>query len=80
LRYKKRIKAWNLPIHVANGLEKKMKLLHVDFGQEFDEEEVVMMGFAKERNERDEGLLLLLLLTCGGEKEGNKMRFLCLYK
>jgi hypothetical protein len=28
-------------------LEKKMKLLHVDFGQEFDEDEVVMMGSVK---------------------------------
>jgi hypothetical protein len=30
LKYRNEIIAWNLPIHDSNGLEKKMKLLHVD--------------------------------------------------
>jgi hypothetical protein len=32
---KRRIITWSLPLHVTNGLGKKMRPLHVDFGQEW---------------------------------------------
>jgi hypothetical protein len=37
LRLKKRIRTWNLPLHASNGSNDELNPLHVDFGQELDE-------------------------------------------